>query len=110
MQVPGRVGDAAVPGAGAYADSEVGGCGATGDGDVHMRFLPCYQVLTPCTPSDGQNIEGLLAGSTSAWMHLCMDHVFMWVLWINTLPSYCVPSYDLCDLAVYPHAKGDWFS
>jgi isoaspartyl peptidase/L-asparaginase-like protein (Ntn-hydrolase superfamily) len=29
-KVPGRVGDAAVPGGGAYADSEVGGCGATG--------------------------------------------------------------------------------
>jgi Asparaginase len=43
-QVPGRVGDAAVPGAGAYADSEVGGCGATGDGDIHLRFMPCYQV------------------------------------------------------------------
>lgn len=30
-KVPGRVGDAAVPGGGAYADSEVGGCGATGE-------------------------------------------------------------------------------
>ena len=29
-KVPGRVGDAAVPGGGAYADSAVGGCGATG--------------------------------------------------------------------------------
>lgn len=44
-QVPGRVGDAAVPGGGAYADSDVGACGSTGDGDVHLRFLPCYQVL-----------------------------------------------------------------
>jgi N4-(beta-N-acetylglucosaminyl)-L-asparaginase len=38
------VGDAAVPGGGAYADSTVGGCGSTGDGDIHLRFLPCYQV------------------------------------------------------------------
>lgn len=30
-KVPGRVGDAAVPGGGAYADSEVGGCGSTGE-------------------------------------------------------------------------------
>ncbi|KAK9820305.1 hypothetical protein WJX72_008767 [[Myrmecia] bisecta] len=44
-KVPGRVGDASVPGGGAYADSEVGGCGSTGDGDLHMRFLPCYQVV-----------------------------------------------------------------
>ena len=43
-QVPGRVGDASVPGAGAYGDSTVGGCGSTGDGDMHLRFLPCYQV------------------------------------------------------------------
>ena len=43
-KVPGRVGDAAIPGAGAYAVSGVGACGATGDGDVMMRFLPCYQV------------------------------------------------------------------
>ena len=44
-KVPGRVGDAAVAGGGAYVDSEVGGCGATGDGDVHLRFLPCFQVV-----------------------------------------------------------------
>lgn len=36
-----------MPGGGAYADSDVGACGSTGDGDVHLRFLPCYQVLTP---------------------------------------------------------------
>lgn len=44
-KVPGRVGDGSIPGGGAYADSEVGACGATGDGDVHLRFLPCYQVV-----------------------------------------------------------------
>ncbi|EFJ20350.1 hypothetical protein SELMODRAFT_108968, partial [Selaginella moellendorffii] len=45
-KIPGRlVGDGPIAGAGAYADSEVGACGATGDGDVMMRFLPCYQVV-----------------------------------------------------------------
>jgi len=44
-KVPGRVGDGAVPGGGAYAESGVGGCGATGDGDIHIRFLPCFQVV-----------------------------------------------------------------
>ncbi|MCO5597572.1 hypothetical protein L7F22_051651 [Adiantum nelumboides] len=44
-KIPGRVGDGPIPGAGAYADQEVGACGATGDGDVMMRFLPCYQVV-----------------------------------------------------------------
>jgi len=32
-------------GAGNYADSDVGACGATGDGDIMMRFLPCYQAV-----------------------------------------------------------------
>mmetsp|Transcript_1802 Transcript_1802/g.6442 ORF Transcript_1802/g.6442 Transcript_1802/m.6442 type:complete len:175 (+) Transcript_1802:809-1333(+) len=32
-------------GAGAYATADGGGCGATGDGDVMMRFLPCYQAV-----------------------------------------------------------------
>lgn len=44
-KVPNRVGDAAVPGGGAYADSEVGGCGSTGDGDVHIAFQPCMLVV-----------------------------------------------------------------
>lgn len=44
-KVPGRVGDAPIAGAGAYADAEAGACGATGDGDVMVRFLPCYQAV-----------------------------------------------------------------
>lgn len=42
--MPGRVGDACVAGGAAYADDEVGGCGSTGDGDLHLRFQPCYQA------------------------------------------------------------------
>lgn len=44
LQVPGRVGDACVAGGGAYAETGVGGCGSTGDGDIHLRFLPCFQA------------------------------------------------------------------
>ncbi|KAL3266558.1 hypothetical protein HHI36_010724 [Cryptolaemus montrouzieri] len=44
-KIPGRVGDAPLPGAGAYADSEVGGAAATGDGDVMMRFLPSFLAV-----------------------------------------------------------------
>ncbi|KAG7535078.1 Nucleophile aminohydrolases N-terminal [Arabidopsis thaliana x Arabidopsis arenosa] len=44
-KIPGRVGDGPIVGSSAYADDEVGGCGATGDGDTMMRFLPCYQVV-----------------------------------------------------------------
>ncbi|XP_061108539.1 N(4)-(beta-N-acetylglucosaminyl)-L-asparaginase isoform X2 [Conger conger] len=44
-KVPGRVGDSPIPGAGAYADSTVGGAAATGDGDIMMRFLPSYLAV-----------------------------------------------------------------
>ncbi|XP_058790738.1 N(4)-(Beta-N-acetylglucosaminyl)-L-asparaginase-like [Phymastichus coffea] len=42
FKIPGRIGDSAVSGAGAYADGEVGAAAATGDGDIIMRFLPSY--------------------------------------------------------------------
>ncbi|KAF5454460.1 hypothetical protein F2P56_024123 [Juglans regia] len=44
-KIPGRVGDGPIAGSSAYADDEIGACGATGDGDIMMRFLPCYQVV-----------------------------------------------------------------
>lgn len=45
FKIPGRVGDSPIPGAGAYGDQEVGGAVATGNGDVMMRFLPCYHTV-----------------------------------------------------------------
>ncbi|XP_031391320.1 probable isoaspartyl peptidase/L-asparaginase 3 isoform X1 [Punica granatum] len=45
FKIPGRVGDGPIAGSSSYADNEVGACGATGDGDIMMRFLPCYQVV-----------------------------------------------------------------
>lgn len=45
FKIPGRVGDGPIAGSSAYADDEIGACGATGDGDIMMRFLPCYQVV-----------------------------------------------------------------
>jgi len=44
-KIPGRVGDSPIIGAGAYVDNKVGGCGATGDGDIMMRFLPCFKAV-----------------------------------------------------------------
>eukprot|EP00455_Lapot_gusevi_P053756 TRINITY_DN8466_c0_g1_i4.p1 TRINITY_DN8466_c0_g1~~TRINITY_DN8466_c0_g1_i4.p1 ORF type:complete len:232 (-),score=37.66 TRINITY_DN8466_c0_g1_i4:69-719(-) len=44
-KVPGRVGDSPIVGAGAFASSEGGACGGTGDGDIMMRFAPCYQAV-----------------------------------------------------------------
>jgi len=35
-----RVGDGPIPGSSSYGDDEVGACGASGDGDIMMRFLP----------------------------------------------------------------------
>lgn len=40
-----RVGDSPIAGAGSYADNEVGGAAATGDGDVMMRFLPSFLAV-----------------------------------------------------------------
>lgn len=41
-KVRGRMGDSPIVGAGCYVDSMVGGCAATGDGDIMMRFLPTF--------------------------------------------------------------------
>ncbi|CAA9995441.1 unnamed protein product [Nesidiocoris tenuis] len=45
FKIPGRIGDAPLPGAGAYADTTVGAAVATGDGDVMMRFLPSSTIV-----------------------------------------------------------------
>ncbi|XP_018336065.1 N(4)-(Beta-N-acetylglucosaminyl)-L-asparaginase-like [Agrilus planipennis] len=44
-KIPGRVGDSPIPGAGAYAENNVGGASGTGDGDVMMRFLPSFLTV-----------------------------------------------------------------
>ncbi|XP_027199192.1 N(4)-(Beta-N-acetylglucosaminyl)-L-asparaginase-like [Dermatophagoides pteronyssinus] len=44
-KIPGRVGDSPIPGAGSYADQDVGGAAATGDGDIILRFLSSYQAV-----------------------------------------------------------------
>ncbi|CAG9533572.1 unnamed protein product [Cercopithifilaria johnstoni] len=44
-KVPGRIGDSPIPGAGAYADNDVGGAVSTGDGDIMMRFVSSFQTV-----------------------------------------------------------------
>nr|BAN21005.1 n(4)-(beta-n-acetylglucosaminyl)-l-asparaginase [Riptortus pedestris] len=44
-KIPGRIGDAAVPGAGSYADARYGAAVSTGDGDIMMRFSPSAAVV-----------------------------------------------------------------
>ena len=43
-----RVGDSPIAGAGAYADSSVGGAAATGDGDVMLRFVDKITTRLTC--------------------------------------------------------------
>ncbi|KAK0158076.1 hypothetical protein PV327_011159, partial [Microctonus hyperodae] len=45
FKIPGRIGDSPIPGAGAYADQEIGAAAATGDGDIMMRFLPSFLAV-----------------------------------------------------------------
>ncbi|CAF1094584.1 unnamed protein product [Didymodactylos carnosus] len=45
FRIPGRVSDSALIGSGAFADNEVGGACATGDGDVMQRFVPSYNTV-----------------------------------------------------------------
>eukprot|EP01084_Bolivina_argentea_P223723 378479_1 len=45
-KIAGRVSDAAIPGAGGYIDPNVGGCTATGHGDIIIRFAPAKTAVT----------------------------------------------------------------
>lgn len=49
------MGDAAIIGSGAYADSEFGAAVATGDGDVMMRFLPSFLAVEELRRGTGVN-------------------------------------------------------
>ena len=44
-KVRGRVGDSPIIGSGCYVQSDIGGCAATGDGDIMMRFNPSYSAV-----------------------------------------------------------------
>jgi len=44
-KVAGRIGDSPIVGSGCYVDNEVGGAGATGDGDQMMRFSPALKAV-----------------------------------------------------------------
>lgn len=44
-KIAGRVGDSPIVGSGCYADNDVGGAAATGNGDVMMRFCPSFHAV-----------------------------------------------------------------
>eukprot|EP01083_Nonionella_stella_P296234 1006437_1 len=44
-KIAGRVGDSPIIGAGAYVEQGIGGCTATGDGDIMMRFVPTFYAV-----------------------------------------------------------------
>ncbi len=82
FKLPGRVGDGAVAGGGSYARTGVGACGATGDGDTMLPFLPCYQVVESLrlgwAPQDAAEdalarITALAPGFTGAVFALAAD-------------------------------------
>ncbi|XP_017035493.1 putative N(4)-(beta-N-acetylglucosaminyl)-L-asparaginase GM21137 [Drosophila kikkawai] len=85
--MPGRVGDSPIPGAGTYADNEVGAAIATGDGDVMMRFLPAMLA-----------VEAMRAGSTPSEasrlaLHRILKHVRDFdgaIVAVNRLGEYAV--------------------
>lgn len=74
-KVPGRVGDAAIVGAGAYAAAGAGACGATGDGDIMMRFLPCYQV--GARPAACFGVRWLLTSTSPFRMIFTQTHGYL---------------------------------
>lgn len=41
----GRVGDSPLPGCGYFADNRGGAACATGDGDMIMRYVPCFDIV-----------------------------------------------------------------
>ncbi|MET1101926.1 MAG: isoaspartyl peptidase/L-asparaginase [Pyrodictiaceae archaeon] len=45
LKGPGRVGDSAIPGAGFYAEDNVGACSATGIGETIILGRPCQHVI-----------------------------------------------------------------
>mmetsp|Transcript_65522 Transcript_65522/g.58802 ORF Transcript_65522/g.58802 Transcript_65522/m.58802 type:complete len:408 (-) Transcript_65522:120-1343(-) len=45
-KIAGRVSDAAIPGAGGYINPSIGGCTATGAGDIVIRFSPSKHAVT----------------------------------------------------------------
>lgn len=59
-KLSGRMGDAPIPGAGAYVDNAIGAAVATGDGDVMMRFAPAALA-----------VEGMRHGSSAT--QACVD-------------------------------------
>ena len=69
FKIAGRVGDTAIPGAGAFVDPEVGAAAATGDGDVMMRFLPSIVAVEQMRLGATPYVAGVEALSRVARVH-----------------------------------------
>ncbi|KRF98171.1 uncharacterized protein Dwil_GK27738 [Drosophila willistoni] len=96
-KISGRVGDSPIPGAGAYADNEVGAATATGNGDVLMRFLPTLLA-----------VEAMRAGKTPAQaaeigIRRVLKHYtnfFGAVIAVNRLGEYAVSCYGWEEFSI----------
>ena len=50
-KLPGRVGDSPIPGAGCYADDELGAASSTGNGEGILRVVLAFRVLSRAEPA-----------------------------------------------------------
>lgn len=86
FKVHGRVGDAAIPGAGAYVEQGVGGAVATGNGDVMMLYAPTraavgnlergMPVQTACDDAMQSVIDGFSHRFEGALICMAADGTF----------------------------------
>ncbi|KRF98172.1 uncharacterized protein Dwil_GK26787 [Drosophila willistoni] len=95
--IPGRVGDSPIPGAGAYADNEVGAATATGNGDIIMRYLPTLLAVEAMrvgkTPAEAAEvgIQRILKYHT---------HFYGAVIAVNRLGEYGVSCYGWKEFSI----------
>jgi N4-(beta-N-acetylglucosaminyl)-L-asparaginase len=87
-KLPGRVGDSPIPGAGLYADDEVGGAGATGIGEDILRACLSFRV-----------VEGMRAGLSA--VQAC-EQAVAWM--VRRRPA----TTERCSAVFAVRKDGDW--
>ncbi|XP_030387033.1 putative N(4)-(beta-N-acetylglucosaminyl)-L-asparaginase GA14866 [Scaptodrosophila lebanonensis] len=93
-KIAGRVGDSPIPGAGAYADNEVGAAVATGDGDVMMRFLPSFLAVESMRAGKPPTEAAALAIRRVVKYHKDFSGA---VIAVNRLGQYAAACYGMAE-------------
>ncbi|XP_034946022.1 N(4)-(Beta-N-acetylglucosaminyl)-L-asparaginase-like [Chelonus insularis] len=113
FKIPGRVGDSPVPGAGSYADQEVGAAAGTGDGDIMMRFLPSFlaveEMRRGASPADAaatairriakhhsQFIAGVIALNKNGEYGAACHGIYRFPFYVSN-PEFGSPQFLLAD-------------